>query len=190
MSKRAPRALRQKVMLPLLAIGILSAVAIAVMAYLSIEAQLMRQLRYRAVQIIDTVAEGNLRERQTEADPVGREVIDVIKINATNREIAKLLKRGGAFYVGEDPVGLGRFESERNKPGKPTGLILQLAELAQMIDAMSRRFDVPVEHGASAAAAHFVPSAMNVEPFSSGFFPATNRVTNLRIENLRATAGY
>ena len=143
-----------------------------------------------AVQIIDTVAEGNLRKRQTEADPVGREVIDVIKINATNREIAKLLKRGGAFYVGEDPVGLGRFESERNKPGKPTGLILQLAELAQMIDAMSRRFDVPVEHGASAAAAHFVPSAMNVEPFSSGFFPATNRVTNLRIENLRATAGY
>jgi len=59
MSKRAPRALRQKVMLPLLAIGILSAVAIAVMAYLSIEAQLMRQLRYRAVQIIDTVSVGS-----------------------------------------------------------------------------------------------------------------------------------
>ena len=59
MSKRAPRALRQKVMLPLLAIGILSTVAIGVMAYLSIEAQLMRQLRYRAVQIIDTVSVGS-----------------------------------------------------------------------------------------------------------------------------------
>jgi signal transduction histidine kinase/CheY-like chemotaxis protein len=56
MSERASRPLRQKVMLPLLAIGILSAVAIAVMAYLSIEAQLMRQLRFRAVQIIDTVS--------------------------------------------------------------------------------------------------------------------------------------
>jgi signal transduction histidine kinase/CheY-like chemotaxis protein len=59
MNKRAPRALRQKVMLPLLAIGILSAVAIGVMAYLSIEAQLMRQLRFRAVQIIDTVSVGS-----------------------------------------------------------------------------------------------------------------------------------
>jgi len=59
MSERSPRALRQKVMLPLLAIGILSAVAIGSMAYFSIEAQLMRQLRYRAVQIIDTVSVGS-----------------------------------------------------------------------------------------------------------------------------------
>jgi len=59
MSRRSARALRQKVMLPLLAIGILSTVAIGVMAYLSIEAQLMRQLRYRAVQIIDTVSVGS-----------------------------------------------------------------------------------------------------------------------------------
>jgi signal transduction histidine kinase/CheY-like chemotaxis protein len=59
MSERAPRPLRQKVMLPLLAIGILSAIVIGLMAYFSIEAQLMRQLRYRAVQIIDTVSVGS-----------------------------------------------------------------------------------------------------------------------------------
>ncbi|MGH8237163.1 MAG: response regulator [Steroidobacteraceae bacterium] len=59
MSAQAPRPLRQKVMVPLLAIGILSAVAIGAMAYLSIEAQLMRQLRYRAVQVIDTVSVGS-----------------------------------------------------------------------------------------------------------------------------------
>ena len=46
-------------MLPLLAIGILSAIVIGLMAYFSIEAQLMRQLRYRAVQIIDTVSVGS-----------------------------------------------------------------------------------------------------------------------------------
>ena len=59
MSPRAPRPLRQKVMLPLLAIGILSAAVIGLLAYFSIEAQLMRQLRYRAVQIIDTVSVGS-----------------------------------------------------------------------------------------------------------------------------------
>src|SRR5688572_966678 len=56
MSKRASRPLRQKVMVPLLALGALAAVAVGVVAYFSIEAQLMRQLRYRAVQIIDTVS--------------------------------------------------------------------------------------------------------------------------------------
>ena len=59
MSGRAPRPLRQKVMVPLLAIGILSAAMIGLLAYFSIEAQLMRQLRYRAVQIIDTVSVGS-----------------------------------------------------------------------------------------------------------------------------------
>jgi signal transduction histidine kinase/CheY-like chemotaxis protein len=56
MSERTSRPLRQKVMVPLLALGALAAVAVGVVAYFSIEAQLMRQLRYRAVQIIDTVS--------------------------------------------------------------------------------------------------------------------------------------
>jgi signal transduction histidine kinase/CheY-like chemotaxis protein len=56
MSERATQPLRTKVMLPLLAIGILAAIGIGVLAYLSIEAQLMRQLRYRAVQLIDTIS--------------------------------------------------------------------------------------------------------------------------------------
>src|SRR5882724_10450369 len=113
-------------------------------------------------------------------------MVDVIQVNAANGEIAKLLKCGNAFYVREHRSL--RLEGKRNKTGKASGLVLQLTELAQMIDAMSRRLDVSVEHGTSAAAAHFVPGAMNVEPFSGGFFPTANCVTNGRIENLRATA--
>ena len=50
-------------MLPLLALGILAAAGIGVLSYLSIEAQLMRQLRYRAVQLIDTVSVGSEEPR-------------------------------------------------------------------------------------------------------------------------------
>ena len=81
-------------------------------------------------------------------------MLDVVEVNSAHREIAKLFKCGGAFDVGKDPVGLGRFESERNKTGKTPGLILQLTQLAQMISAMSERLDVTVEHRASAATAH------------------------------------
>jgi signal transduction histidine kinase/CheY-like chemotaxis protein len=53
---KTTRTLRHKVMLPLLAIGISAAIVIGILAYISIEAQLMRQLRYRVVQLIDTVS--------------------------------------------------------------------------------------------------------------------------------------
>ena len=56
-----------------------------------------------AVQIVHAVAERDLRERQSQADPVSGQMVDVVEVNAADREIAKLLKRRGAFYVGEDP---------------------------------------------------------------------------------------
>jgi signal transduction histidine kinase/AmiR/NasT family two-component response regulator len=55
-TSKAPRPLRHKVMTPLLIIGVSAVIAIALFAYISIEAQLMRQLRYRALQLIDTVS--------------------------------------------------------------------------------------------------------------------------------------
>jgi signal transduction histidine kinase/CheY-like chemotaxis protein len=42
--------------MPLLAIGVAAASGIGLLAYFIVEAQLMRQLRYRAVQLIDTVS--------------------------------------------------------------------------------------------------------------------------------------
>src|ERR1051326_133582 len=45
------------------------------------------------------------------------------------------------------------------------------------------------KHCARAAAAHFVPGAMNVEPLVGRFFTAANLVPHFGIENLRAAAG-
>ena len=81
-------------------------------------------------------------------------MVDVAQVNSAHREIAKLIKCGGASDVGKDSVGLGRFESERNKTGKAPGLILELPQLAQMIGALSERLDVTVKHRARAATAH------------------------------------
>ncbi len=141
-----------------------------------------------AVQIIHAVAERHLSERQSQAHPIGRKMVDVIEVNATDGQITKLLNRRSRLYVREH--GRLRFESKWNKPGEATGLILQLAQLVQMIDAMRERLDVPVKHGAGASATHFVPGPVDVEPFGSGFLAATDFIAHNRIENFRAAAGY
>src|SRR5262249_41814200 len=146
-------------------------------------------LQNRSVKIVHAVAQRELRERQSEADPIRRQVVDVVEVNSAHCEVTQLLKRRGALDVGKDSVGLRWLECKRNKPGEPASLILQLPQLVQMINPMSKRFDVSVKHRACAAAAHRMPGAMHVEPFSTRFLSAADLVAHSRIENLGATPG-
>ena len=82
-----------------------------------------------------------------------------------------------------------RFEGEWNKAGKPASLILKPAQLAQMIHPMRQGLDVTVKHRAGAPPTQFVPGAMNVQPFGSGFFAPTNGIAHHGIENFRTAAG-
>ena len=92
MSGRAIRRLRHKVMLPLLAIGIFAAAAIGVLSYLSIEAQLMRQLRYRAVQLIDTISVAT--ESMDDMKEVQHVVLAVSVSGGSDREELVRFRRG------------------------------------------------------------------------------------------------
>src|SRR2546423_13538193 len=58
-----------------------------------------------------------------------------------------------------------------------------------MIDALLECFNVAVKHRASAAAAHSMPGAMNIQPFLGGFFAATNPIAHASVENFRAATG-
>jgi len=75
-----------------------------------------------SVQVVDAVVQGNLRQGQRHRDPVAGNVIEVIEINSTDGQVAKLIQTGSRF----DVLQLGRFrhESKRNKPGKSPGFIL------------------------------------------------------------------
>src|SRR6476659_8999455 len=79
-----------------------------------------------SVEIVHAVAQRDLRERQSEADPIRRQMVDVVEVNAAHSEVAQLVKCGGALDVGKDAVGLRRLERKGNKSGEPAGLILQL----------------------------------------------------------------
>ena len=114
-------------------------------------------------------------------------MVDVIEINPANGEIAKLLDRRGAFDMSKHCCL--RLESERNKTTKAAGFILKLTQLPQMIDPLLKRFDVAVEHGTGAAAAHPMPNPMDIEPFFGGFLAAANLFPHFGIKNFGAAAG-
>ena len=94
-------------------------------------------LQYCSVEIVHTIAQRDLRERQSEADPIRRQMVDVVEVDAAHREIAQLLKCRGALDIDKDSVGLRWLERKRDKPSEPAGLILQLPQLSQMISPMS-----------------------------------------------------
>ncbi len=68
-------------------------------------------------------------------------MIEVIQINATDREVAQLLDRRGRFHVREN--GRLRFEGKRDKSGKSPRFILQLSEQTQVINPLFQRLDMP-----------------------------------------------
>jgi signal transduction histidine kinase/CheY-like chemotaxis protein len=127
MSERATRPLRQKVMLPLFAIGILAAIAIGVLAYMGIEAQLMRQLRYRAVQLIDTISVASESLDETKelqhvvlAVSVSPDTSLIIAVDANQRIIAASSSNLIDRQANRDPsmhnaVDLGRVISGRER---------------------------------------------------------------------------
>src|SRR4030095_6012539 len=58
-----------------------------------------------------------------------------------------------------------------------------------MIDPMFKGLDVAIKHGAGAATTHFMPGAMDLEPFLRRFLATTNRVAHARIKNFCAAPG-
>src|ERR1700756_5457310 len=58
-----------------------------------------------------------------------------------------------------------------------------------MIDSLSHRLDVAIEHCASATPTHLMPDAMDIEPFGRRFLATTNLITHGGIENFSAAPG-
>src|SRR4029077_1924957 len=86
-------------------------------------------------------------------------------------------------------IGCVWLKGKGNKHENPASLILQPAQLTQMIHPMREGLDVTVKHRAGAPPTQFVPDARNIEPFGSGLFAPTNGIAHHRIENFRAAAG-
>ena len=82
------------------------------------------------------------------------------------------------------------MKGERNEYLKTARLILKFSKTHQVVDPMIRFFNVPVEHGAIRLETDFMCGSMNVQPSMGVRFVLAKLIPNLRMKNLRATAGH
>ena len=82
-----------------------------------------------------------------------------------------------------------RLIRQRHEADEAVRLVLQRAQLPQMIHAVGEALDVAVKHGAGAAPAEPVPGAVDVQIFLGGFLAAGDVRADFLAENFRAAAG-
>ncbi len=85
--------------------------------------------------------------------------------------------------------GVLRVERQRDERLEAAGLVLQLAQPQQVVDAVVRLFDVAVEHRAVALEPELVGRAMDVEPVPRVGLVLADLVADLGVENLGPAAG-
>ena len=82
-----------------------------------------------------------------------------------------------------------RLIRQRHEADEAPRLVLQRAQLPQMIHAVGERFDVAEQHRAGAASAELVPGAVDIQIFLGGFLALGDGAADFLAENLRAAAG-
>jgi hypothetical protein len=113
---------------------------------------------------------------------------DVVQHQAADRDRPQVHDRRGLFDVRKARVV--RMEGERNEDLEAAGLVLQLPESDQVVDAMERVFHVPVKHRAVGLQAQMMRRTMNVEPLAGIGLVLAELAADLRMENLRPAAGH
>ena len=100
------------------------------------------------------------------------------------------------FFRSSKPVVLGnvlqygvfRMERQRDEGDEAVGIVLQLAQLDQVIDAVLFIFNVTVEHGAVGMQAEFVSDPRGLQPFGAVDFVIADDAPHALAEDFRAAA--
>ena len=82
-----------------------------------------------------------------------------------------------------------RMKRQRNKRHEAVRLVLQFAQLHEMIHALFFGLHMAVEHGGVRTQSNFMRFPRDVEPHLAADFVVANNLAHARMKNLRAAAG-
>src|SRR6202521_779306 len=141
----------------------------------------------RAVEIIRPEAQCDLRDAWREHDPIRLDVLEIVEQQSRYSDIAQV---GVTARLGNvRKRGVVRMKRQRDERHEPVRLVLQLAQLDEVIHALFLGFHVPVKHGGVRAQSDFVRLASDVEPHLAADLVVTDDPAHARMENLRSATG-
>ena len=112
------------------------------------------------------------------------------KLSSISRLIAIVLQVHQAARLRDvRQPGVVGMERQRDERLEAAGLVLQLAQPDQVVDAVPRLLDVAVEHGRVGAQAELVGLAVDADPVVGVGLVLADLVAHLGMEDLRAAAG-
>ncbi len=141
-----------------------------------------------AVEIVDPEPQGQLRELHPEHGPVALDVRDVVEHQPADGQGLEAVGVGGLGDLAQ-PVALV-VELQRDEGLEATGLVLQLAQPDQVIDALLGALDRAEQHGAVRAHAHLVRRAVHRQPALGVDLVVAQLLAGAGREDLRAAAGH
>src|SRR5713226_533750 len=140
-----------------------------------------------SVEVVRAEAQRNLRDARREHDPIRLDVLEIVEYQPRRGDVAQIGVTGR--LRNERERGVVRMKSKRDKRHKAMRLVLQLAQLDEVIDALFFRFHVPVEHRRVGTQPDFMRLPRNIEPHLPADFVIADNPAHARMKNFRASAG-
>src|SRR5262245_18789667 len=100
-------------------------------------------------------------------------MVEIVQVNSADGDGSQRIEARWGSLNG-DFVVLGLI-GKRNEADKAMGLILERAQIPQMVHSISEGFHMSEQHRASAPSAHAVPGAVDVKIFIRGLFASGDR---------------
>ncbi len=141
-----------------------------------------------SVDVVGAEAQRDLRHLRRHHLPVRLDVREVVEHQARHGDLPQVEHAGGLRQVLQRRVL--RMKRQRDERLEAVRVVLQRAQLQQVIDAVFVILDVAVEHGRIRLQSDFVRGARDLQPLAAVDLVIADDVPDAIGENFRAAAGH
>src|SRR5665647_1263161 len=145
-------------------------------------------LDHRGAHVVGAEGQGHLPHLQALRNPGGLDAGHVVEVDAAHGEQTQVVEAGGGRVAGRK-LRVAGLEGPRNERREAPGLVLQVADAAQVLDALGRRVDRAEHHRRGGLHAEAVGDAHHVEPRVGGDLVRADGRAHPVDEDLGAAAG-
>src|ERR1017187_199254 len=142
-----------------------------------------------AAHIVAAEAQPELAGLEALRDPGGLHVLDVIEVDARDRQRLQVLDSGSFLFDEAAERSVFALVGPGDEGGEAAGFLLQVADQFQVVHALLDGFAAAEHHGGGGAHAELVGGAVNVDPILHPALQAADALAHGVVQNFSAAAG-